>query len=207
VEASAEPEVVTEVVRSPSALREAGWVGFALANIVFWSAAIMGGGKATTDTQAKAVRVDEVAFDKLPTEDQRLFRRCAEGLTEAEDVRNRTKDWPTLDQLAQRKIPPFTPDPVDRGGYTWKLVRDTLVVDYVGTPAPGSGRPNLAIVAVEPDPGMAIDPGAVEDETHHKLADGTMLHVGIFVGGKPLERPAPIPAFEDGWKRITLAPP
>ena len=75
------------------------------------------------------------------------------------------------------------------------------------TPAPGSGRPNLAIVAVEPDPGMAVDPGAVEDETHNKLADGTMLHVGIFIGGKPIERPAPVPAFEDGWKRITAVGP
>ena len=43
------------------------------------------------------------------------------------------------------------------------------------------------------------------DETHHKLRDGTILHVSVWTGPKTLDKPAATPAFEDGWRRITMA--
>ncbi len=142
----------------------------------------------------------------LESADQRVYRQCLEGLTDAEDVRARTGTWPAIDALARRGIPPFAADPVDHAGYSWRLVRDGTVVDYIGTPAAGSKRPTFVIVILEPDPGTPIDPQAIADEVHHKLADGTMLHVSIWIGSRTLASAVAVPAIEDGWRRITMTP-
>jgi hypothetical protein len=197
-------------VRSYSAARETGAVIRAVAHIVFWSAALMGatwGSRATGDAARIQTAVDEVAFRDLEANDQRMYRASLEGLAEAEDVRSRANAWPTVEQLAAKRIPPFAPDPLDRAGYTWQLLRDRTLVNYVGTPDPASKRPTIAIVVVEPDPGTAPDPQAIVDETHHKLADGTVLHVSIWTGTKPVSGAVSTPAFEDGWRRITMAAP
>ncbi len=199
-----EARIVT--VRSPSVWRETGGVIRALLHILLWSAAIMGatwGGDTATGGAPRptTLAVDEIAFRDLDAEGQRMYRGALAGLTEAEDVRARTRDWPSVEALAARRVPPFAPDPLDRAGYRWALLRDDLVINYVGTPAKG---PTIAIVIVEPARGMAADPQAIVDETHHKLRDGTLLHVSIWIGAKPLTSPASTPAFEDGWRRITM---
>lgn len=149
-----------------------------------------------------------VAFSALPAADQRMFRRCLEGLGEAEDVRSRTGAWPDVGELAARGIPPFAADPLDRAGYRWQRYLDGTLVNYLGVPDPGSGRPSLLIMALEPDPGTPPDPGAVVDEGHHKLHDGTFLHVSISAGtARTLGRPIAMPAFEDGWRRIVIERP
>ena len=197
--------VRTVTVESPSLWRETGGVIRALLHIVFWSAAIMfatsGGDAASGGPPRTTLAVDEIAFRDLDAAGQRLYRAALAGLTEAEDVRSRTGDWPTVEVLAARRVPPFAPDPIDRAGYRWRLLRDGLLVNYVGTPAAG---PTIAIVVLEPDRGMAADPQAIVDETHHRLRDGTLLHVSIWTGAKPLANPVSTPAFEDGWRRITM---
>jgi len=197
-------QVRTVTVESPSLWRETGGVIRALLHIVFWSAAIMfatSGEASSGEARRTTLAVDEIAFRDLAGDGQRLYRTALAGLTEAEDVRARTGDWPAVEALAARRVPPFAPDPIDRAGYTWRLLRDGLLVNYVGTPATG---PTIAIVVVEPDRGMATDPQAIIDETHHKLRDGTLLHVSIWTGPKPLTSPVSTPAFEDGWRRITM---
>jgi hypothetical protein len=135
-----------------------------------------------------------------------VYRQALEGLTEAEDVRSGKGDWPTVDALATRRIPPFAPDPLDRASYRWQLLRDGTLVNYVGTPDAASKRSTFVISILEPDPGTPIDPTAYVDETHHKLKDGTLLHVSIWIGTRTLTRPAATPPFEDGWRRITMTP-
>ena len=176
----------------------------ALLHIVLWSAAIMfaTSGEAVTAGPARAtLAVDEIAFRDLDAPGQRMYRAALAGLGEAEDARSRTGDWPTVEALAARKVPPFAQDPLDRAGYHWRLLREGLLVNYVGTPAAG---PTIAIVIAEPDRGMAADPQAIVDETHHKLRDGTLLHVSIWTGSKPLAAAVSTPAFEEGWRRITM---
>jgi hypothetical protein len=185
-------------------LREAGWVLFVLCNIALWSGGVMNAGRQGDAGARRAVRIDEVSFDKIDSKDQRIYQLCLEGLGEAEDGRTRTKDWPTVEALATRRIPPFTADPVDKAGYTWRLVRDRSVINYIGTAAADPTRPVFLILAIEPD---VPDPQAVPDETHHKLADGTMLHVGVYVGKKAPTSPQAVPPLEDGWRRITMASP
>ncbi|MEO8840460.1 MAG: hypothetical protein ABI591_00930 [Kofleriaceae bacterium] len=205
-------EVRTVIVQSPSVAREAGMVVRAVAHILIWSAALMTAsryhsGKAGVLASSGASTPDIQLFRDLDPDAQRLFRASLEGLTEAEDVRSRSGEWPTVEQLAARKIPPFAADPLDHAGYRWRLLRDGTLVDYVGTPDAASLRPSFVISILEPEPGMAVDPQAFTDETHHKLRDGTLLHVGVYSGPHTLTSPMATPPFEDGWRRITTYNP
>lgn len=202
--------VRTIEVASPSAMAEAGAVLRALVVIVCGAAIAMTAkfgrsepAASSTDTAMLGV----VPFRELPADDQRMDRNCLAGLTEAEDVRSTTGAWPTVEALAARGIPPFADDPLDGAGYRWTLLRDGLLVNYLGVPDAASGRPTLLIVALEPDPGTAPDPGASVDETHHRLRDGTVIHVSVSIGTmRLLARPLATPMAEDGWRRIVLAP-
>jgi hypothetical protein len=150
--------------------------------------------------------IDQVAFAALDGEAQRLYRTCLDGLGEAEDMRSRTGEWPTVAALAARGITPFARDPLDRAGYHWTLAREGTELDYEGIPDDRL-RPTFIIGILEPDPGTPIDPIATTDEQHHKLRDGKMLHVGIWVGARTLDRATAMPRFEDGWRRVTMATP
>lgn len=196
----------TLVVQSPSLWRETARVGHAAFLIVFWSAMAMWCNQPRdVRSSARKAAFDQVAFRDLDSDAQRMFRLAQEGLTEAEDVRSRTNQWPTVESLAARNIPPFASDPIDTAGYHWRMLEDGTLIDYVAAPEPGSPRPTFAIVILEPDPGTPIDPSAATDEVHHKLRDGTLLHVGIWTGKKPMEHAVAMPPLEDGWRQITMA--
>lgn len=150
-----------------------------------------------------------VAFADLPPADQRIVRALQEGLVEAENQRGLSGEWPSVQQLASEGIPPFAPDPLDRAGYTWAFARQGTVVNYTGVPAAGSDRPSFLALILEPDPGTPIDPGASTDEIHHKLRDGTMLHVSIGRGPRLADLGEPWPALptQAGWARVSLQRP
>lgn len=211
--AEADPVRVVEV-RSPSIGGETRAVVIAILHVVFWSALVIGAeyGEAhrhDDDPGRAKVRVnyDEVAFAAMPAEDQRLFGLIREGVAAIEQDRGRTGVWPEVDALAGRFVPPFAPDPIDRGGYRWTRLQDGSVVDYVGTPAAGSGRATFVIVFIEPGPGTPIDPTAPIDEVHHRLSDGTSIHVMIWrvPDGRALTTATELPPAEDGWRRVSRA--
>ncbi len=199
----------TVIVEPPSVLRETGMVVRVAFHVVLWTAIAMGAtwfphAGVAPAVAAPATAIGEVAFRELPGELQRMYTRCLEGLAEAEDTRSTTGAWPGVDDLAARGVPPFARDPIDHAGYHWKLLRDAGLVDYVGTPAHG---PTLLITALEPDPGTPVDPRAVTDETHHRLRDGTMIHVAVWVGPQPITAPVITPPIEAGWRRIVRGTP
>ena len=109
--------------------------------------------------------------------DQRIFRELQEGLLEAERIRAATGQWPDVQMLADEGIPPFAPDPT-RAAYKWTSVRQDWAVNYLGVP-PDSTAAAWVLVILEPEPGAPADP-APNDETHHRLPDGTTLHVSIW---------------------------
>jgi hypothetical protein len=201
----------TVTVRSPSLWGEAKYVVLAVFQILFWSAMVTGAlrpsGKRASTPAAPGSIGFEVAFRDLAGPEQRMFRRCLEGLTEAEDVRGRTGQWPSVEELAARNIPPFATDPVDTARYRWRLLRDGTLVNYVGVPEGDPARPALAIIVLEPDPGTPADPTAPLDETHHRLTDGTLLHVAVWSGPKLFQPPMWSPPVEKGWRRITMVTP
>lgn len=193
--------VRTVTVQSPSVLRESKAVAIALLQITVVSAIAIQASRPSKADPASGLQADEIAFGKLDADEQRLFRAALEGLTELEDARNAKGTWPAIGQLAQRGVPPFAEDPIDKFGYRWTMLNDKLVTNYIGIPR-DAARPTLVIGVVEPEPGAAevVD----EDETHHKLADGTLIHVGIYRGSLRAVPAAPLSQFSygEGWRRI-----
>ena len=149
-------------------------------------------------------------FRGLGSDDQRLFRELQEGLLEAENVRASTRRWPAPGTLAARGIPPFA-DAAGRGGrrlYRWQLRQEGPVVNYLGLPA-DRRDPACLLLVQEPDPGAPAEgslaggpaggagpaqgaraiAGAAgapaTDEVHHRLADGTLLHVSVWLHEAP----------------------
>jgi hypothetical protein len=155
-------------------------------------------------------------FRTLEGEDQRLFRELQEGLLEAENVRSSARRWPAPAALAAQGIPPFADAP-GRGGrrnYHWQLRQEGLIVNYLGMPA-DARDPAFLLLVQEPDPpapaaGPAPPAGAAAgapargaeaaasgvlaqatDEVHHRLADGTLLHVSTWMRAAPAPPAAP----------------
>jgi hypothetical protein len=115
--------------------------------------------------------------DASPNE-QRIFRELQEGLLEAERIRAQTGRWPDVSALAAEGIPPFAADPTQKIDYKWTSVRQDWATNYIGVPSDPS-QPAWVLVILEPEPGAPADP-APNDETHHRLPDGTTLHVSIW---------------------------
>src|SRR3954463_16035488 len=118
-----------------------------------------------------------------------MFREMQEGLVEAERIRAATGRWPDAPSLSRDGIPPFAPDPT-RTPYRWSTLARGTTINYVGvpmaSPSAGSADPPAAptapawlLVIIEPEQGAPPDP-APSDETHHRLPDGTTLHVSIW---------------------------
>jgi hypothetical protein len=132
-------------------------------------------------------------FRGLGGEDQRLFRELQEGLLEAENVRSSTRRWPAPGTLAGRGVPPFA-DAAGRDGrrlYRWQLRQEGPIVNYLGLPA-DRRDPALLLLVQEPDPGAPAQGSPAggagtqaTDEVHHRLADGTLLHVSVWLRGAP----------------------
>jgi len=113
-----------------------------------------------------------------PATEQRIFRELQEGLLEAEGLRAATGHWPDVSTLSAEGIPPFAPDPTQKIAYKWTSVRQDWVTNYLGVPSDPS-VPAWVLVILEPEPGAPPDP-APNDETHHRLPDGTTLHVSVW---------------------------
>jgi hypothetical protein len=182
------PPLHLVTVTSPSARRETWAVARAVFHLVYWSALLVSAQtyRAPNASDAGAALAAPSPFERpfqdLPSADQRLFRSVQEGLVEAERARASTGRWPDVDALARAYVRPFAPDPIDRGGYTWRLARRGLAVDYVGTPTAGSGREGIFVVILEPEPNAPDDPLLQPDETHHRLTGGPMIHASIWMG-------------------------
>jgi hypothetical protein len=138
--------------------------------------------------------------------DQRMFRELREGLLESERVRSTTGRWPDAAALAAEGIPPFSADPTRKNAtYRWSTLTQGTIVNYVGIPSTPSVSAWLLVV-IEPAPGDPPDP-APNDETHHRLPDGTTLHVSIWqvpeksrAGGFTA---TPLPQNE-GWTQLLV---
>jgi len=110
--------------------------------------------------------------------EQRVFRELQEGLLEAERIRAQTGYWPDVKTLESEGIPPFARDPTQKVDYKWTSVRQDWATNYLGVPSDPSQRAWVMVI-LEPEPGAPADP-APNDETHHRLPDGTTLHVSIW---------------------------
>lgn len=141
-----------------------------------------------------------------PPVEQRMFRELQEGLLEAEVRRSTDNTWPGVDALADEGIPPFAFDPTRDVAYDWSLERDGAFVNYLGVPDDPEA-PAWMLLIQEPVPGAPPDT-AREDEEHHRLLDGSMLHVSTWVRdtGHVSRRIVRTPQGE-GWTQLYAVGP
>ncbi len=142
-----------------------------------------------------------------PAIEQRMFRELQEGLLEAEVRRADRGSWPAVASLAADGIPPFASDPTARGGqYVWRLIVNGSVVNYLGLPS-RPGAPAWLVLVQEPEPGALPDP-AREDEEHHRLITGDMLHVSTWVRATAVIPSGTIRAPQaEGWTQLYAVGP
>ena len=93
-------------------------------------------------------------------------------------MRSANNAWPIPSELADAGVPPFAPDPTRRRAYEWRLNRAGTLVNYLGIPKTGDA-PAWLIVVQEPEPGVPPDQ-PFEDQEHHRLLSGAMLHVATW---------------------------
>ena len=117
------------------------------------------------------------------------FASCRKGCSKPRRARRRGA-WPPVAALAADGIPPFAPDPTAKGGPLRLAPADERHVRQLSRHArSGRTRPAWLVLVQEPEPGVPPDP-AFEDEEHHRLLDGTMLHVSTWVRSDAARRRA-----------------
>lgn len=149
----------------------------------------------------------QALIQNRPSIVQRVFRELQEGLLEAEVTRSTTGAWPTPVVLAREGIPPFAPDPTAKIVYHWQLLREGPFVNYLGIPE-DADVPAWLILAQEPEPGVPPDQ-TFEDEEHHRLADGVMLHVSTWTHTDGIHVPAKVVRVPqaEGWTQLYAVGP
>ena len=156
--------------------------------------------------QRNLLPFQKLIADRTP-EEQRTFRELQEGLLEAEATRAMTNAWPPPQALGDVGIPPFAVDPTQRQTYAWTLLQNKTIVNYIGIPKGGTG-PEWLVLMLEPEPGIPPDQ-TFEDEEHHRLSSGAMLHVSTWVrtdGRASADRAVRLPQAE-GWTQLYAVGP
>jgi hypothetical protein len=156
-----------------------------------------------TDTQ-KDLLPYQVLARTLPDGEQQMFAAIRRGLPDAEAERSRLARWPDPSALAGRGIAPFAGETTP---LRWQQFQQGKTVDYLGIPS-DPASPAWLLVLQEPEPNMPPDPAPLDDE-HHRLSDGTTMHVYVWMhqyGGRVT------PAFiaqpqSQGWTQVFRVPP
>jgi hypothetical protein len=191
---------------------ETGNVLRALFHIGYWTCIVVGfqvhAPAASGDTSNNSAPAFVQRFADLDARDQRAFRAVQEGIGEAERRRARLGAWPKVEDLAADGIPPFAADPIDKDPYTWTLRTSDGVANYVGTPVAGSTRRSMVVIFTEPPKGSTPDASTPVDEVHHRLTNGLLVHVGLFIGPGLANERAAVPSvdFGRGWQQILSGP-
>jgi hypothetical protein len=191
-------------VRPPSARRETGFVLIAATAIAGGALLVIAPGSgAGIESGTRDLLPFQLRFRDAPPAVQRIYRELQEGVLEAERRRAATKAWPAVVTLTAEGIPPFV---LTRPPYHWALVRDGVFIDYLGLP--DASGPAFLVLIQEPDPNTtdATDTSPA-DEVHHRLPDGTLLHVSLWFRDGPSsvlpDRPITQPAAA-GWTQVVV---
>lgn len=131
----------------------------------------------------------------LVSTDQATFADLQRELVEIERARAALGRWP--DAEAVRGL----------GSYSWTSAREGYFVNYLARPVADLSAAGWLLVIQEPDPQAPPDLSP-NDETHHRLPDGTVLHVSIWTHRFGAQiAPAFVRRPEgEGWTQVLTAP-
>jgi hypothetical protein len=144
----------------------------------------------------------------LVSSEQLMYGRLQQGVSEAETVRAQMGRWPEPATL--KALPALLPagdESTPSPAYTWTRTQQGFVVNYLALPSNDDAAAAWLLRIQEPDPNTPLDL-APNDEVHHRLPDGTVLHVTVWThrfGGRIS------PAFLlqpelTGWIQLLTAP-
>jgi len=156
-----------------------------------------------TDTQ-KDLLPYQVLARTLPDAEQQTFSAIRNGLADAEVERTRLARWPEPSALASRGIAPFAGN---GQSLQWQQFQQGKTVDYLGIPS-DPASPAWLLVLQEPEPNMPPDLAPLDDE-HHRLPDGTRMHVYVWMhqyGGRVTPGFIAQPQAQ-GWTQVFRVPP
>jgi hypothetical protein len=151
--------------------------------------------RSSTDAAGSLLLPYQALLKTLPSPDQTMFGELQRRVLELEDVRAKSGRWP--DGSAVRIDAP----------YRWGRTGEGFFVNYLGLPAADQSAGAWLLVVQEPDPQAPVDT-APNDETHHRLPDGTVLHVTIWThrfGGQLAPGFVRQPETA-GWTQVLTAP-
>lgn len=131
----------------------------------------------------------------LVSADQTMFADLTKEMLDVEALRATGGQWPDAGKL--KSLPSFT----------WTASREGYYLNYLATPAEDVSAAAWLLVIQEPDPQAPADP-APNDETHHRLPDGTVLHVSIWTHrfGGQIDRKFVRQPERSGWTQVLTAP-
>lgn len=165
-------------------------------------------GLRTSVTESGRLLPYQMLVRDLVSADQAMVGVLKQSLLDAEMLRTVTGLWP--EAPAVKSLPRNAPGgdtSLPAAAYAWKRSSVGVVQHYLGLPAEDVSAAAWLIVIREPEPGVPTD-SAPNDEEHHRLADGTVLHVSIWThrfGGQV--GPAFVPQPEAaGWIQLLTAP-
>jgi hypothetical protein len=160
-------KIVQSSARSKSGLRERAGV-FALAGVIVTLVAVYLAVNATRgESDSWRLLPYQTLAGTLPESDRQQFHALRERLLAIESERARTSRWP---DAASAALP--------GAGYRWTTFARGVVTNYLGQPR-DPAQPAWLLEIQEPEPGTLPDP-APNDEEHHRLPDGTTLHVYVW---------------------------
>jgi hypothetical protein len=157
------------------------------------------------DTTRGSLLPYQVLVPTLPPSEQQMYGDLRKGLVDAEAERAQGKRWPDPGWLAARGVVPFLES--SASGVRWQQFRQGATVSYFGAPADPSA-PAWILTIQEPEPNTPPDPAPSDDE-HHRLPDGTTLHIYVWMhryGGQVPARFVAQPQTE-GWIELFATPP
>jgi hypothetical protein len=147
----------------------------------------------------------QVLVRTLPEPEQHAYSTIRTSLAVIEDYRARSGQWPRIEDLASRGVAPFAESAsLSRDWYSFVEGR---TINYLGLPSADVATAWLLVIK-EPDPNLPPDLAPLDDE-HHRLPDGTMLHIYVWThqfGARLEDRLVPLPQTE-GWIEVFRTPP
>jgi hypothetical protein len=200
---------VAKPIAPPAARRETLLVLLAAGAIAAGSAAFIRAQRGSGGDPRSDLLPWQKTFKELEPPAQRVFSSLREGLLEAENRRSEEGRWPDTAALAELGAPPFAPDPVAPEPRQWSFRGAGRAANYAGVAsAPGGdGRAYLLAIQETDDrlqPGVPAGPKL--DETHHALADGTLIHVSFWFRDETPRLPQGVinDPSQSGWTQIVL---
>lgn len=195
------PDVPAEVlVRSPSSSRETGAVVQGCVAITVLGI-LVGAAHRPADGVAATLNPWQKSFRFEPSDTQRMYRELLSALEEALRQRTPAGGWPAVSQLSNDLVAPFCV----KGDWEWEEKHWKSVVNYLGRPRPGSGRPAFLLHIQEDVPHPL---SASLDEFHRRTEDGALIHVGVWTHPEVRRSEGVVMSPErEGWTELVSAQP